>query len=64
MRPRDFVCTLLFCFTVLIFCILPAAAADSDVCGANAVWHFDETSAHHLRHRRDVGYSGGNQSVL
>ena len=44
MRPRDFVCTLLFCFTVLSFCILPAAAADSDVCGANAVWHFDETS--------------------
>ena len=44
MRPRDFVCTLLFCFTVLIFCILSAAAADSDACGTNAVWHFDETS--------------------
>lgn len=44
MRPRDFVCTLLFCITVLLFCVLPVAAVDSDGCGEDAVWGFDAES--------------------
>ena len=44
MRPRNFVCLLLFCITVLLFCVLPVAAVDSDGCGEDAVWRFDAES--------------------